>query len=457
MQRSTKPDALHSFLDAITEGDASEIALKERVLGRGRTIAGRYKLRDRIARGGMATIWEAEDETLGRVVAIKFMGRAYVADADYRKRFEEEAKAAARLQTPFVAQTYDHGATDDGVPFIVMERLQGEDLQARLDRVSTLPLAEVAKLASEGGRALKVAHAGGIIHRDLKPKNLFLAREEEAEIWKLLDFGVAKHEGTASVMTATGVMLGSPYYMSPEQVLGCRDLDVRTDLWSFAATLYRALTGVKPFDGEVASVMRRIATEPVPPPSSIQPDVPPSFDDFFAKALATDRNARFQTAIDLLDGFHAAMSKRGATSGVRAISRTPGDHDDAPRDRYSPSDRPTISAPLSMFERLDAENEESAPSTGLRFGESRPSLPSDRPTQPNPWIQSTSLTSEQEHGFSDPEAADHAVSRWHRADETGPMPLVRATDPRALSYAAIGSLVVLVVIGATFLLAWALR
>jgi serine/threonine protein kinase len=296
---------MDAFYGGITEDDEhSQPRMRESVLVRGRSIASRYTLRERIARGGMATIWEADDARLGRVVAIKFLGQAYQGDPEYRIRFEAEARAAAQLRSPFVVQMYDYGSFEE-VPFLVMERLVGEDLHARMTRERRLSPAGVAKIAHDAGRALEAAHAASIIHRDLKPQNLFIASESNGETVKLLDFGVAKHAGTAAVLTATGVMLGSPFYMSPEQVRCERDLDARTDLWSLGAILYRALTGVKAFDGDMTKVLSMITSERPRPPSLLCPDLGHAYDVFFDKVLATDRERRFATAGELIQSFCA--------------------------------------------------------------------------------------------------------------------------------------------------------
>ncbi|MFO0611301.1 MAG: protein kinase [Polyangiaceae bacterium] len=416
-------DQLGSFLAAIAEDDDDESSrrVRDRVLGAGRIIAERYKLGDRIARGGMATIWEATDTKLNRVVAIKFMGQAYTGDADYRKRFEEEARAAAQLRTPHVVAIHDHGTTE-GVPFIVMERLDGEDLHQRMHRLKRLPVAFVTKVAVEASRALKVAHAAGIVHRDLKPKNLFIAKEDDEEVIKLLDFGVAKHAGTAALMTATGVMLGSPFYMSPEQIRCERNLDARTDLWSLGTILYRALTGIKAFDGDMSRVMYQITRERPRAPSAVCPDLPKALDAFFEKALATQRENRFATATEFADAFKEAAKSAGSTSvsvppppssasGMRKATRPPAPSSEAETRETTetvraeapppesgerqadvgaervlgpPSDHPTFAAPVAVMSSL--VQSKTTFGTGLRLAppdEPSGDRPSGFPTPPS--------------------------------------------------------------------------
>jgi serine/threonine-protein kinase len=296
------------YLGLTDEEEHSQPRMRESGVDRGRTIAQRYVLRVRIARGGMSTVWDADDARLGRRVALKFLGQAYQDDQEYRIRFEAEAHAVARLRSPYVVQIYDYGSTG-GVPFIVMERLFGEDLHARLRRVPLLSPEEVGRIAHDAGRALEAAHAANIVHRDLKPQNLFMAAEDAGETVKLLDFGVAKHAGTAGVMTATGVMLGSPFYMSPEQVRCERDLDFRTDLWSLAAIMYRALTGVKAFDGDMTTVLATITSRRAPRPSQVSPALSRRFDAFFDKALAPERDDRFASAAELVRAFSAIVAR----------------------------------------------------------------------------------------------------------------------------------------------------
>jgi len=325
-----KSEAVAQFLGALADDAEDASGLREQLLVPGRVIADRYTLRRRIGKGGMATIWEADDALKGRVVAVKFLGNEYRSAPEYRLRFEAEASAALRLRSPFSIRVHDYGVAGD-TPFIAMERLYGVDLHARIAELGRLPFANVLQIARDAGAALEEAHAADIIHRDLKPKNLFIVDAATArsvdglpdgardrEFVKLLDFGVAKHEGTAALLTATGVMLGSPFYMSPEQVRGDRDLDWRTDLWSFAAILYKSLTGVKAFDGDISRVMYLITSERHRPPTKVTPNafvqsngspfprnVARAFDAFFEKGLAKEREDRFQSARELVDAFAA--------------------------------------------------------------------------------------------------------------------------------------------------------
>jgi serine/threonine protein kinase len=268
-------------------------------------IAGKYRVVRMLGRGGMGSVWEGKHETLGTRVAIKFIDPDHAESAEARARFENEAKAAATIQSKYAIQIFDHGTTDDGRPYIVMEMLSGEPLDKRLDRLGALPLQEVARIVQQVSRGLGKAHEKGIIHRDLKPENVFLTldSDEGAEVAKVLDFGIAKLRGDSNLAigsgTRTGAILGTPYYMSPEQARGLKDIDHRADLWSLAVMAYRCAIGKLPFDGEsVGDLLVKICTAPLPVPSRENPALPQMFDGWFAKALERDPNGRFQNAND---------------------------------------------------------------------------------------------------------------------------------------------------------------
>jgi serine/threonine-protein kinase len=232
-------------------------------------------------------------------------------------------------------QVFDHGLHGD-TPYIVMELLEGEDLGARLAREVRLDVHVVARMMTQAARALRRAHEAGILHRDLKPQNVYLARSDDEEIVKLLDFGIAKFSdppdgaSPAGESTRTGELLGSPHYMSPEQARGLRDIDHRSDLWSMAIIAYRAITGRQPFRGEgVGDLIYRICTESVAPPSSIAPDLPRELDAFFERALARDRVQRFQSAMELAAAFVTAAGS--APSEVEGRPSLPSELDFTPR------------------------------------------------------------------------------------------------------------------------------
>ncbi|HWL89272.1 MAG TPA: serine/threonine-protein kinase, partial [Polyangiaceae bacterium] len=200
----------------------------------------------------MGSVWEARHETLGLRVAIKFIEKEYADSQEARNRFDNEAKAAAKIQSKHLIKIFDHGVTPDGKPYIVMELLEGEPLDKRIERLGRLPLQDVARMMNQVARGLSRAHQENIIHRDLKPENVFLTQsaDDDEEIAKVLDFGIAKirsTDQTLSSSTKTGAVLGTPYYMSPEQARGLRDIDHRTDVWSLGVIVFKCVTGVLPF------------------------------------------------------------------------------------------------------------------------------------------------------------------------------------------------------------------
>jgi len=271
----------------------------------------------------MGAVWEGTHLSLGTRVAVKFIDAEYAESPEARSRFENEARAAARLRSKHVVEVYDHGVSDDGCPFIVMEFLQGEPLDKRLDRVGRLPAKETAQIVLQISRALAKAHAANIVHRDLKPENVFLVWDDDegTDLVKVVDFGIAKFNDaslSSSSATRTGSVLGTPYYMSPEQARGLRSVDSRSDLWSVAVIAYRCIVGTLPFEGEaVGDLLVKLCTAPIPVPSEIAPDVPPSFDAWFKKALTREPAERFQTAAQLSESLAAVcgLNFRGQDGG----------------------------------------------------------------------------------------------------------------------------------------------
>jgi serine/threonine-protein kinase len=286
-------------------------------LAPGAVFGGKYQIERALARGGMGSVWVARHVQLGSTVAVKFLDAGFAASPAHRARFEREARASASIKSPHVVQVQDYGFEGD-VPYLVMELLEGEDLAQRLRRVRRLSIPDTARLLAQIGKALRKAHEMSIVHRDLKPANLFLARVDDEEIVKILDFGIAKEQGAPiGDATRTGEVVGSPHYMSPEQVRAERDLDGRTDLWSVGVILYRALVGVLPFPGDqMGPVLAKILTDPIPLPTQLAPDLPLSMNDFFLRALARDRQQRFQTIAEMVDAFQLAAGGKEALGSI---------------------------------------------------------------------------------------------------------------------------------------------
>jgi serine/threonine-protein kinase len=265
----------------------------------GQLLGGKYRLIRSLGKGGMGWVWHAHHLTLNAPVALKLINAAYE-DADTVQRFLGEARMAARLRSPHVVQILDYGV-DDGIPHIAMELLEGESLAERLARVGRLSPAETARVVQHVVRAIARAHDSGIVHRDLKPENVFLVQNEDEEIAKVLDFGIAKGSAaslgkSAAAATRTGALLGTPYYMSPEQVDDVKAVDHRADIWALGVLAYRCLVGKLPFEGDgVGRVVLAICSHPIPIPSEHGP-VPEGFDAWFARACARDASARYDSA-----------------------------------------------------------------------------------------------------------------------------------------------------------------
>jgi serine/threonine protein kinase/class 3 adenylate cyclase len=268
----------------------------------GRVIAEKYELQRELGRGGMGTVWAALDRTLNRVVALKLMRPEHSQSLDSRRRFEREAKALAKIPNDHIVSVYEYGVFEE-TPYIAMELLQGEDLETRLRRVGRLSPHATLAILKQVGKALTAAAGVGVVHRDLKPSNIFIECNATGELLKILDFGVAWMLTDTADASGHGKLLGTPVYMSPEQIRG-HSAHHASDLWSLAVIAYRALTGRLPFQGKsVADVIVSICTDRCLPPSSIVSDLPPGLDDFFEVTLAKHRDARWQSVRELIQAF----------------------------------------------------------------------------------------------------------------------------------------------------------
>jgi serine/threonine-protein kinase len=288
----------------------------------GTVIADRFRLVRPLGQGGMGEVWLADHISLDIPCAIKFIFAETAKDEELRARFDREAKIAAQIRSPHVVQILDNGVFH-GAPYIAMELLEGEDLAQRLERLGRLDPQATAAIVAQVARALTKAHAAGLVHRDLKPANIFLVRDDDREIAKVLDFGIAKSStlnlgpGGLSA-TKTGSLLGTPVYMSPEQAQGTKTVDHRTDLWALGVVTFECLTGRLPFDSAaLGDLFMKIMVEPLPVPSRIAP-LPASFDAWWARAAARYPDQRFQSAKELVDGLNQAF---GLTGDLGSISR----------------------------------------------------------------------------------------------------------------------------------------
>jgi serine/threonine protein kinase len=285
----------------------------------GEIIAGRFRLVRELGRGSMGTVWLAYHLTLEVHCAVKFIVNEATNNPNYRARFHIEARTIAQLNSPNVVRVLDHDMDDDRPAYIAMEFLEGEDLETHLQRVGRLDAATTYIIVSQVARGLSRAHGAGIIHRDLKPANVFLARDGEERVVKLLDFGIAKWTLSSS-LEESGGLFGTPEYMSPEQARGALDADCRSDLWSLAVIAYQCLTGQLPFSGEtVPELLAYVTVGPIPVPSQIASDLSRDFDRWWACATSRIIDERFQTASALTEALGIALRVRGIAEGERAM------------------------------------------------------------------------------------------------------------------------------------------
>lgn len=259
----------------------------------GRVFNNRYQITERIGIGGMAEVYRAQDNVLGRLVAVKVMLPQYAADPNFTQRFKQEAAAAANLQSPYIVNVYDWGQ-DEGTYYIVMEFVRGSDLKTAIIERGAINQRKVAEIGSQVCQALSVAHGLDIIHRDIKPQNIMVQPDGNV---KVMDFGIARAKN--SVMTQTSSVLGTAHYISPEQAQG-KDLTATSDIYSLGIVLYESSTGRLPFDGpDAVSVAMKQVNDLPAPPHEINPDIDPAFEAIIMKAIAKNPTERFATAKDM--------------------------------------------------------------------------------------------------------------------------------------------------------------
>jgi len=272
----------------------------------GATLSGRYLVTRKIGQGGMGAVYEATHTLIGKRVAVKVLLEKYARREAIVSRLEQEARLASSCQNEHIIDITDFGTTEDGRTFVVMEYLEGESLAECLSREIRLPEQRILGIVSQAASALAAAHAKGIVHRDIKPENLFLLRRNDRDFVKVVDFGISKSVRASDEaeeqprLTQTGMVLGTPLYMSPEQARGDDVLDVRVDIYALGVIMYEAATGRVPFVGNnYLSVISQVLNEDALPPRSIRPELSEELEAIVMRAMAKDRDERYASAPDL--------------------------------------------------------------------------------------------------------------------------------------------------------------
>ena len=294
-------------------------------LSPGQVIDGKYRVVRRIGEGGMGTVYEGENVRIERRVAIKVLHAQVASQPEFASRFEREARASARIGSPHVCDVLDLGDLPGGERFLVMEFLDGESLEDRVAR-GKMTAHDLAPIAFEMLEGLGTMHNAGVIHRDLKPANVFLHRApgRRGEIVKILDFGVAKilpRADEGANMTSTGIMMGTPLYMSPEQARGARDVDARTDLYAASVIFYRALSGLLPYTAEnLHELLFKIVLEDPKPLRDVAPEVDEAFAEIVMKGIQRDPEKRYRSAREYQQDLVTWGKTQGRTSLQFTIS-----------------------------------------------------------------------------------------------------------------------------------------
>lgn len=271
----------------------------------------------------MGVVLEAYDASLARVVAVKVLFPESTTEID-RERLLREARACAALESPHVARIFEAGTMVDGGAYMVMERLSGETLDERLAKRRRLSVDEVLTIARGTLEALGEAHRRGLVHRDVKPENLFLHRQGDEEVLKVLDFGLVRTEEGGEALTRTGDGLGTPAYMAPEQIRSAKTVDARADVWSFGVTLYELLTGELPFPSTTTfGVLTRIMTQDPVPVQVRRADVPERLARVIARCLAKEPDARFADANAIAKALAEAEPELRAASALETMETLP--------------------------------------------------------------------------------------------------------------------------------------
>jgi serine/threonine-protein kinase len=324
------------------------------------TVGRKYVIRAILGEGGMGTVYEAEHLAIGRAVAVKVLHPQQMRKSEAVKRFHHEARAAGAIGHPNICEVYDLGTLDDGRPYLVMEKLVGKTLSDRIKEDGGLPLAEVADVLTQVLSGLVAAHAKGILHRDIKPENVFLAsRVGCPAVAKLLDFGVSKilaplgqsaggERDEEMDLTRPGMVMGTPYYMSPEQARGDRNLDGRVDIYACGVLAYEAVTGRRPFvANNYHALLLQILDSKLKSPRELRTDLSPAFTRIIEKAMSRRREDRYANATEFqfdlqrLEAAEPPLARTTAGLPRRALMPSPGHLGGTPKPPGAPA-KPVI-------------------------------------------------------------------------------------------------------------------
>ncbi|MEO7111302.1 MAG: serine/threonine-protein kinase [Polyangiaceae bacterium] len=311
----------------------------------GEVVAEKYQIDRMLAEGGMGVVYEATHLQLDEKVAIKFLRSDFTGamSTELAGRFLREARASAKIRSEHVTRVYDVGTLPSGAPFIVMEKLNGDDLEQLVEKNGVLPIAKAIDYVLEACEALAEAHAIGIVHRDLKPANLFLThRADGSSCVKVLDFGISKFKdsgtsGAAMSVTKTHAVMGSPRYMSPEQMRSTKDVDARADIWAIGIVLYELFAGTVPFDGEsMPQICASILQDEPKPLRVLRPEITAELDAIVTRCLAKKAADRYQNIVPLAQelaafGTSAAIASADRVTRVLEASVNYVNADTAPR------------------------------------------------------------------------------------------------------------------------------
>ncbi len=302
----------------------------------GATLSGRYLVTRKVGQGGMGAVYEATHTLIGKRVAVKVLLEKYAQREAIVKRLKQEAQLASSIGNEHIIDITDFGNTEDGRTFVVMEYLEGESMAECLARESMLPEQRILRIAQQAASALAAAHAKGVVHRDIKPENIFLLKRKEMDFVKVVDFGISKSlratdEQEEQVrLTQTGMVLGTPLYMSPEQARGDEDLDHRVDVYALGVIMYEAATGRVPFSGNNdRAVISQVLNEEPTPVREVRPELSEEFEAIVSRAMAKERGDRYTSATDMLHDLNALLddpthsTERAKITGPRRLLPRP--------------------------------------------------------------------------------------------------------------------------------------